>query len=989
MKRKRMKKKLFRRTISTFLVLSFFLQGLTPVYAAENTEAAKKEIQAEDADVQESFEIRTEEDLRQFAQNCAWDSWSVGKTFVLTENISIKNCDFFPIPTFGGTFDGNGHTISGINLTDSLSPAGVFASVQKTGVVKELKVIGRVETSGQADNVGGLAGRNWGRISDCSFQGYVKGENNVGGIAGVNESGGEICNCNFDGDVLGNHSTGGITGYNLGIVRGCENLGDVNIDGEDIEYKMTELSLNSLVNFNSTQNLTAHTDTGGIAGFSEGIIYECRNIGTVGYPHIGYNIGGIAGRCKQSYIQSCTNEGKVYGRKDVGGVAGQIEPLLEIEYIKDKFQILDEELDKFIDLMEQTYSDMDQMNHQALEYVKDISYYINTAGTAANGLSSDSQDYYDSLNQGMDSMSQGIQDLQKDLKDISLEKLEPEENSGISGNDILQKLPSVSENNISLKNYEDEIHASKDALDSFLGNAGDRASDLSESSKEYGEDMKDHMSAIHANLEEAGKRMDDLSEILLDGSENVSQDMSAVMDQAKVVRRVIREFRDEVFEYEDAALQDVSAEESASSEEVPMGAGTGQEASLEEAEDIGAFQKGKIARCLNKGAVEADINVGGIAGVMATEYDTDPEDDIEIVGETSLKATRKVSVVIRDSRNEGSVTSKKDCVGGILGKAEVGALISCENYGSVESSGGNYVGGIVGKTAGTVKACYAKCTLSGDSCIGGIIGEGTSQDEEEESSSVSGCYAMVEIVQGKQFLGAIAGKEDGSFYDNHFVSDSLQGINRVNYHGKAEPMDYEDVVERESMVAGFKTLTVTFVLEEEILSVRQIQYGQSLSSLAYPEIPEKEGCYVVWDKTKLQDLRNDTVVTASYVPYIMSASSKECREDTRPVFLAEGEFKEGEFLTLTDKYEDTKQNGLRDAQNIIKEEKILEHWILNIPNNTDREEFVVHYLKEDAYKKVKIYVYENKKWKKVSWEEEGSYALFTVTGSRAEIVITK
>lgn len=984
-----MKKKLFRQTMGAFLVLSFFLQGLTPVYAAENTAVKENEVQASDPDTEESFVIRTEEDLRQFAKNCALDSWSVGKTFILTENISIKNCDFLPIPTFGGTFDGNGHTISGINLTDSLSPAGVFATIQKTGVVKGLKVMGRVETQGQADNIGGLAGSNWGHISDCSFQGYVKGENNVGGIAGVNESSGEIRNCNFDGDVLGNHSAGGITGYNLGIVKGCENLGDVNIDGEDIEYKMTELSLNSLVNFNSTQNLTAHTDTGGIAGFSEGTIYDCRNTGTVGYPHIGYNIGGIAGRCKQSCIQSCTNEGRIYGRKDVGGIAGQIEPLLEIEYMKDKFQILDEELDKFMDLMEQTYLDMDQMNHQALEYIKDISYYINTAETAANGLSGDSQDYYDSLNQDMDSMSQGIRDLQKDLKDIQWEKPELEENSGLTGNDILQKLPGVPENSNSFKNYEEEINASKDALDSFLGSAGERASDLSESSKEYGDDMKNHMSAIHANLEEAGKRMDDLSEILLDGSENVSQDMSAVMDQAKVVRRVIREFRDEVFEHEDTALQDVSAEESASKEEVPIGAGAGQESALDEQEDMDSFQKGKIARCLNKGAVEADINVGGIAGVMATEYDTDPEDDIEIVGETSLKATRKVSVVIRDSRNEGSIASKKDCVGGILGKAEVGAVISCENYGNVESSGGNYVGGIVGKTAGTVKACYAKCTLSGDSYIGGILGEGTSQDEEDESSSVSGCYAMVEIVQGKQFLGAIAGKEDGSFYDNHFVSDSLQGINRVNYHGKAEPMDYEDVVEKESMVTGFKTLTVKFVLEEEILSVRQIQYGQSLSSLAYPEIPEKEGCYVVWDKTKLQDLRNDTVVTAHYVPYIMSASTKECREDARPVFLAEGEFKEGDILTLTDKYEDTKQNGLRDSQNTIKEENILEHWILNIPNHTDREEYVVHYLKEEAYKKVKIYVYDNKKWKKMSLEEEGSYALFTVTGSRAEIVITK
>lgn len=987
--KKKMEMKMFRYGMTIVLILAFFFQCLIPIHAVEengeNTENFKeKEMAAEN---QDCIVIRTEEDLRQVAENCALDSWSVGKTFVLQNNISIENSEFLPIASFGGTWEGNGCIISGVNITHSLSPAGVFATIQEEGVVKDLKIIGRVAPSGKADAIGGVAGINYGSILNCSFEGYVKGENNIGGIVGINESGGEIRNCSFNGDVLGNHSTGGISGWNQGTIFACKNEGDVNIDGEDIEHKMSELSLSSLVNLNSTQNVTTHTDTGGIAGFSEGKIYYCINQGTIGYPHVGYNIGGITGRCKQSYIQNCTNNGKVLGRKDVGGITGQIEPLLEVEYIKDKFQILDEELDTFLNLMEQASSDMNQMSSQAFQYLNDISYYINTAGTAAGGLSEDSQEYHNSLNQGIDGMSQGILDLQKDLNEIEWDKNTAESEPSVSGNSIIQNLPSISGNEIFTNSYENGLNASKDALDDFLGTTGEQASAINDSSKEYSENMKYHMSAINANLEEAGKKMDALSRILIDGGENVSEDMSAVMEQAKVLRRIISELRDDMFEYEEAELQDVS-EEKASNGEMQIGAGTIDNMTSQTVYDTTSFQKGKLTKCLNQGMVEADINVGGIAGVMATEYDTDPEDDIEIIGDTSLKTSKRVSVIIRDSRNEGKISAKKDCVGGIVGKAEVGAVVSCESYGNVESMNGNYIGGIAGKTAGTVKACYAKCTLAGDSYIGGIIGNGSAETESKESS-VSNCYSMVEIKEGKQFLGAIAGKEDGSFYENYFVSDSLQGINKVNYHLKAEPVEYETMYQKENMVKGFQKLMIKFMLEEELLTVKEVQYGQSLSSHAYPQIPKKEGCYVVWDITDLQNLKKDTVVTACYIPYVMSVSAKECREDERPVFFAEGEFKEEDVLTITDKTEETKQKGIKNNKNTIKEEKVLEHWVLNIPDNTEKEEFTIHYLKPDGYKKVKLYVYEDKQWKKVSYEEEGSYYLFNVKDSRSEIIVTK
>ena len=71
------------------------------------------------------------------------------------------------------------------------------------------------------------------------------------------------------------------------------------------------------------------SDSGGIVGFSRGTVEGCMNLGTVGYPHYGYNVGGIAGR-QSGYITSCSNLGEIYGRKDVAGIVGQMEPYLKL-----------------------------------------------------------------------------------------------------------------------------------------------------------------------------------------------------------------------------------------------------------------------------------------------------------------------------------------------------------------------------------------------------------------------------------------------------------------------------------------------------------------------------------------------------------------------------------------------------------------------------------------------------------------------------------
>ena len=81
---------------------------------------------------------------------------------------------------------------------------------------------------------------------------------------------------------------------------------------------------------------------------------------------------------------------------------------------------------------------------------------------------------------------------------------------------------------------------------------------------------------------------------------------------------------------------------------------------------------------------------------MSVEYDFDPEDDLTEDGTRSLNFQYRTLAVVTGCTNEGVISSKKDYAGGIVGRMDLGAVKSCESYGQVESSSGDYVGGIAG-----------------------------------------------------------------------------------------------------------------------------------------------------------------------------------------------------------------------------------------------------------------------------------------------------
>lgn len=190
---------------------------------------------AEEEHPQEVVEINTVEDFLAFGNQCFIDSWSANKLVFLNEDIDLTGTDFEAIPVFAGTFQGQGHTISGFSYKGSGYVAGLFRYIEKSGVVEDLKLKGEVIASDEKECIGSLCGVNYGTIKNCSFQGNVSGRTTVGGLVGVNEGTGTILNSYAGGRVTGYYSTGGLVGKNHGSISRCANRTCVNNDSQWVE----------------------------------------------------------------------------------------------------------------------------------------------------------------------------------------------------------------------------------------------------------------------------------------------------------------------------------------------------------------------------------------------------------------------------------------------------------------------------------------------------------------------------------------------------------------------------------------------------------------------------------------------------------------------------------------------------------------------------------------------------------------------------------
>ena len=283
--------------------------------------------------------IRGNEDLKELANNCTRDIWSQDKVVILDTDLDFTSEGVTLIPTFGGIFLGQGHTIRGFAIEGTSNNIGLFRYIQETGQVWNLNIQMDATAGTGHSGIGILAGQNKGLISGCSVNGKMNVNNDAGLLVGINEVSGIIEDSTANGIVSGNHRIGGLVGTNKGGITNCTNNALVNTNAKDNKIDIQSLTVQEIL---STENAASVTDIGGIAGSNQGVILYSNNNGSVGYQHVGYNIGGIAGS-QTGFIMSCENHGRLNGRKDVGGIAGQMEPSSQMQYEEDTMEKLSRE----------------------------------------------------------------------------------------------------------------------------------------------------------------------------------------------------------------------------------------------------------------------------------------------------------------------------------------------------------------------------------------------------------------------------------------------------------------------------------------------------------------------------------------------------------------------------------------------------------------------------------------------------------------------
>lgn len=440
--------------------------------------------------------ISTKEDFIKFSKKCTLDSWSQGKVVNLTCDIDFKNDDFPSIPTFGGTFDGNGYTFSGIKISKNGSYLGVFRYVQQSGKVENLNIKATIVPNGSKSFIGGIAGENCGIIENCSFEGTAKGENVIGGIVGNNSDSGQIISSISAGTISGENSTGGIAGKNEGLILNCTNNSSVNTEYEEKKRELNDINTDAdafIENYMSEQEQTeensnlGHTDTGGIAGRTSGIVQGCTNNGDIGYQHIGYNVGGICGR-QSGYLLGCQNYGFIQGRKDVGGIVGQMEPYILLNTSEVNITSIKTELNKLRSMVDNFIADTDSLSETSKTHLDNISEYAGTAQNNADILSSSATDFVNDniseinsqtalLSNTLDKLGPVFEDLENGADNIAISLDEISNaisNEGISNaisnegisdailNEGISKI--ISDAKFQSPDFENEIDDLKDAI---------------------------------------------------------------------------------------------------------------------------------------------------------------------------------------------------------------------------------------------------------------------------------------------------------------------------------------------------------------------------------------------------------------------------------------------------------------------------------------------------------------------------------------------
>ena len=391
--------------------------------------------------------------------------------------------------------------------------------------------------------------------------------------------------------------------------------------------------------------------------------------------------------------------------------------------------------------------------------------------------------------------------------------------------------------------------------------------------------------------------------------------------------------------------------------------------------DTDKIKNGKVYKCTNYGTISGDLNIGGIAGQMAIEYDFDPEDDISSKTDSPLNQKLETKAAAIKNTNYGEVIAKKNCAGGIAGQMSLGVVKNCSAFGKVTSESGDYVGGISGKSSAKIISCYAKALLSGRNYIGGIAGS---------ADTVMDCYSLVDITDSQSYFGAISGTTDGEFEGNYFVSDELSGLNGASYKGAAEPIPYQQLISIPNIPEEFRTFTLKFIADDNVVDKIEFSYGDTIDESELPAIPAKDNCYAKWNYDSLEDLHIDKEIEAEYFTVIKNVRSDDCRDGGKPIWLAEGIFTEDDTLPVR---QNEYVNQTPPIIFLMDKTELCESWTLTVPNDNSETHNLRYLVNAESKRDPEIYVKNSSgEWEKAETRHIGSYLCFEASGDSPEIL---
>ena len=225
----------------------------------------------------------------------------------LDTDIDLTGKDWMPIGTsnpYSGTFDGGGHTITGLTFTTNDKYAGLFGYLNRAGTVKNvvMKDVQITNNRSWSAFAGGVAGYSWGTIENCSVSGSVSGTVYVGGVVGA-QIGGSITGCSSSATVKGTVDVGGVAGQtnSSATLTACYATGNVTIE---INPKKN-IAGGSLVGMNAGSSLLACYATGNVTSTGS----------STGYMHIGGFLGNNYTTVTACYWKNNHEQGIGYNNK--------------------------------------------------------------------------------------------------------------------------------------------------------------------------------------------------------------------------------------------------------------------------------------------------------------------------------------------------------------------------------------------------------------------------------------------------------------------------------------------------------------------------------------------------------------------------------------------------------------------------------------------------------------------------------------------------